>query len=77
MKALQRSGCRIPEDIALIGFDNLPMSSYIEPGLCTVNVPKQYMGEMAAARLIELLHARQFVPVKLEVGTNLVKRRSL
>ena len=77
MKALQRSGCRIPEDIALIGFDNLPMSSYIEPGLCTVNVPKQYMGEMAAARLIELLHARQFVPVKLEVGTNLVKRRSI
>ena len=30
-----------------------------------------------AIRLIELLHARQFVPVKLEVGTNLVKRRSL
>lgn len=77
MKAFQKSGYRIPEDIALVGFDNLPMSGYIEPGLCTVNVPKQYMGEMAAARLIEVLHARQFVPVKLEIGTNLIRRRSL
>lgn len=77
MKALQKYGYRIPEDIAIVGFDNLPMSSYVEPSLTTVHVPKQYMGEMAAARLIDLLHAKQFVPIKLEVNTNLVKRRSI
>lgn len=77
MKALKQAGYRIPKDIALIGFDNLPMSSYIEPTLTTVNVPKAYMGELAAQRLIELLHARQFVPVKMEVHTNLVERRSV
>ncbi len=77
MKALQKAGYRIPDDIAVIGFDNLPMSKLVEPSLTTINVPKRYMGEMAADRLIHLLHARQFVPVKLEVGINLVKRRSV
>lgn len=77
MKALKQAGYRIPEDIALIGFDNLPMSSYIEPTLTTVNVPKTYMGELAAQRLIEQLRARQFVPVKIEVHTNLIERRSV
>ena len=77
MKALQKAGYRIPDDIAVVGFDNLPMSSYLEPSLTTINVPKRYMGEMAAERLIQLLKARQFVPVKLEVGINLVKRRSV
>lgn len=77
MKALKQAGYRIPEDIAVIGFDNLPMSSYIEPSLTTINVPKHYMGEMAALRLIELLHAKQFVPIKMEINTNLVKRRSV
>lgn len=77
MKALQKSGYRIPEDIAIVGFDNVPMSSYIEPALTTVHVPKRYMGEMAVARIVDLLRARQFVPIKLEVNTNLVKRRSI
>ena len=77
MKALQKAGYRIPDDIAVVGFDNLPMSSYLEPSLTTINVPKRYMGEMAAERLIQLLKARQFVPVKLEVGSSLVKRRSV
>ena len=77
MKALKQAGYRIPEDIALVGFDNLPMSSYIEPSLTTINVPKRYMGETAAKRVIELLHARQFVPIKVEIHTNLIERRSV
>lgn len=77
MKAFQKKGYRIPEDIALIGFDNQPMTSYIEPSITTINVPKRYMGEMAATRLIEIIHSQSFVPIKLEISTNLVKRRSI
>lgn len=77
MKAFQNAGFKIPEDIAVIGFDNLPVSNYIEPSLTTINVPKQYMGEKAAMRLIEILHAKSFVPIKIEIGTNLVIRRSV
>ncbi|MBA4688683.1 MAG: LacI family DNA-binding transcriptional regulator [Candidatus Galacturonibacter soehngenii] len=77
MKAFQKMGYKIPEDVAIVGFDNLPMTSYIEPSLTTIHVPKQYMGEMAASRLIEIIHAKNFVPIKLEVSTSLIKRRSI
>lgn len=76
MKALKEAGYRIPEDIAIAGFDNLPFSKVIEPALTTVNVPKLAMGEMAAARLIELLKTPASIPVKIEIGPTLMKRRS-
>lgn len=76
MRALQHKGYHIPEDVAIIGFDNLPMCNYIDPPLTTINVPKKYMGEIAVARLLARINARQFVPIKIEVHTNLVSRRS-
>lgn len=76
MKALKEAGYKIPEDIAIAGFDNLPFSKVIEPSLTTVNVPKHYMGEMAAERLITLLHDSGAAPVKIEISTALVERRS-
>lgn len=76
MQALQERGYKIPEDISIVGFDNIPMCNYINPPLTTVNVPKKYMGEMAAERLIAVLKAKRFVPVKMEINTNLVERRS-
>lgn len=76
MKALKEAGYRIPQDIAIAGFDNLPFSKVIEPALTTINVPKHYMGEMAASRLITLLHDPKANPIKLEIATSLVERRS-
>ena len=74
MRAFQEAGFRIPEDIAIVGFDNMPIARYVNPPLTTVNVPKKYMGEAAVRRLLELLHTRGFNPVKIEVGVNLVRR---
>lgn len=76
MKALKEAGYKIPGDIAIAGFDNLPFSKVIEPTLTTINVPKHYMGEMAAKRLIALLHDSGAAPVKIEISTALVERRS-
>ena len=77
MKALRQSGYRIPEDISLVGFDNMPIGSVIEPTLTTIHVPKQYMGEVAAERLISLLHNPQQPPVKMEISTSLLKRNTV
>ncbi len=77
MHAFQAAGYRIPEDIAVIGFDNMPIANYISPGLTTVNVPKKYMGEQAVKRLKELFLSKNFVPVRLLVGVNLVRRDSV
>lgn len=76
MKALKEAGYKIPGDIAIAGFDNLPFSKVIEPSLTTINVPKHYMGEMAAERLVTLLHDSSAAPVKIEISTSLVERRS-
>ncbi len=76
MKALRQCGFRIPEDVCVIGFDNLPVSSVIEPALSTVHVPKQYMGEVAARRLIELMEHPGQPPVKIQISTTLLKRQS-
>lgn len=77
MKAFQDKGFSVPGDISVIGFDNISLCNYVSPGLTTVNVPKKYMGEMAVIRLTELMTAKKFVPIKLEIQTNLVKRQSV
>jgi LacI family transcriptional regulator len=44
LKALQDKGLKVPEDIAIIGFDNIPLSSFVTPALYTVAVPVYEMG---------------------------------
>lgn len=77
MKAFKDKGYQLPQDISIVGFDNLPISSVIEPALTTVHVPKQYMGELALKRLIAVLNEPDSYPVKTELSTTLVKRRSI
>ncbi len=77
MKALKEYGYSIPKDIAVVGFDNVPLSRLIEPSLSTINVPKQYMGEMAVKRLITLITEKGAQPIKIEISTQLVERRSV
>lgn len=76
MKALKEAGYQIGKDIAIAGFDNLPFSKVIEPSLTTIHVPKFYMGEMAAKRLITLLHEPSATPIKIELATSLIERKS-
>lgn len=55
MKALQEMGYRVPEDISLVGFDDLPFSAISSPALTTLRVPNKEMGKMAVRRLAELV----------------------
>jgi len=77
MKAFQAKGVRIPEDVAIIGFDDVPLAGFMDPPLTTVHVPKRYMGEMAAKRMVEILNDRAQMPVKTEIQTKLVIRGSV
>lgn len=77
IKAFQQSGLCIPKDIAVIGFDNVPLASYIEPPLTTVHVPKKYMGEMAVSRLISSIGNGSHSPVKIEISTMLKERHTV
>ena len=76
MRALKEKNYRIPEDVAIIGFDDMPLCSYVEPALSTIRVPKQYMGELAARRLADIIADRHLPTIKLELQTTLVRRKS-
>lgn len=77
IKALRERGFRIPQDVSVVGFDDMPVSTYAEPALTTVHVPKQYMGEAAVRRLAHIIDFQNEVPLKLEVSTRLVRRKSV
>lgn len=77
MKAFWQCGYRIPEEVAVVGFDNMPISSVIELPLSTIHVPKQYMGESAVQRLVSLIKNPGQPPVRIQISTTLLKRRSV
>lgn len=77
MRAFKEFGHRIPEDIGIVGFDNTSICTYIEPNLTSINVPIHYMGQTAVNRLVEVIHAKNYHPVTIEVNTNLVIRQSV
>jgi LacI family transcriptional regulator len=52
IRALKEAGIKIPEQIAVVGFNNDPISKVIEPNLTTVQYPGEQMGEVAATTLI-------------------------
>ncbi|MBI4902076.1 MAG: LacI family DNA-binding transcriptional regulator [Acidobacteria bacterium] len=55
LKAIRARGLRVPADISLVGFDDLPLSLFVDPPLTTVHQPKQEMGRMAMQALLKLM----------------------
>lgn len=76
MAWLQRQGYRVPEDIAVTGFDNIPDSEFTFPPLTTVNVHKELLGEIAAERLAKRLESPAEIYLKITTPTDLIVRRS-
>lgn len=77
MKAMAEYGVRIPEEVSVIGFDDLPFSAISSPPLTTLRVPKQEIGRIATRRLIQMIKERQEAGVKIEVSTQFVERGSV
>ena len=72
IKKLNELGLRIPQDIAVVGFDDIPQASFSIPGLTTVHQPLYEIGKQSCERLIELIHRRtdrvqEVVPIYLVV----------
>ena len=76
MRAILEAGYKIPEDIAIIGFDDMPLCKFMNPPVSAVHVPKQYMGSLAVKRLIELMESKEHSPVNIELSTTLMLRKS-
>ncbi len=55
MQALREAGRRVPEDVSIVGYDDIPAAAYCHPPLTTIRQPMQRVGEMATQKLIELI----------------------
>lgn len=76
IRALKEFGLSIPEDVSIIGFDDMPFCEMLEPSLTTIRVFKQEMGTTAVRRLIDVIENPQSKPQKIYISTELVPRRS-
>ncbi|WAH42078.1 LacI family DNA-binding transcriptional regulator [Alicyclobacillus fastidiosus] len=73
MKALNEVGMSIPDDVSIVGFNDIEMAQFISPPLTTIKVHTETMGKLAAKLLRDRLNGRD-IPVTLTVSTQLVVR---
>lgn len=75
LEAIHDLGLRAPEDISIVGFDNIPESALTRPALTTIEQPIQKMGEQALSMLLDIIAGRD-VPGHVRLPTRLVERDS-
>lgn len=77
MRAIKDFGLRIPEDISVMGVDNVEVSSLVEPPLTTISQPLYEMGAMAAKKLISIIRSKTMnEPIVDMMSTDLIIRKS-
>ena len=76
MKAIRHSGKRIPEDIAVVGFDDVPVAAYVDPPLTTIRLPAFKLGWKAGEQLTKLLLGKPLEQRGLLLDIELVVRES-
>ena len=76
IRYLKSKNIRIPEDIAVTGYDNLESMTHVEPFLTTVNVENQLLGRRLVQQLMFRLKHPEFKPEVIHVGTDVIFRGS-
>jgi LacI family transcriptional regulator len=69
-------GLRVPEDVSVVGFDNIDSAGFITPALTTVHVHKTWMGAISVRQLLERVQNPEQPKVTISVATELVVRDS-
>lgn len=76
LDALRDAGLRVPDDMVLVGFDDIGESAHVTPPLTTVRVPTQMMGEVAVTKVIGLIEESDIEITKTVLYTELIIRQS-
>jgi DNA-binding LacI/PurR family transcriptional regulator len=76
LRALQQAGRRVPQDVSVVGFDDLPGTEGVLPGLTTVRQPVIEMGRQMARTLLTMVEGRPLAHVHAVVPTTLVVRET-
>jgi len=73
--ALKEAGCRVPDDVSVVGFDDQKLSAFLDPPLTTVRAPTELVGRVAGENIFALLQGSSVDPVTL-LSTNVILRHS-
>jgi len=76
MEAVREHGLRIPGDVSVVGFDDIPQAAHVHPPLTTVRQPLEEMGRTATRMLLERINDPQLPIERVELPTYLVLRQS-
>lgn len=76
LRALQEEGINVPQDLAIVSFNDIPMSAYVNPPLTTVKVQSEMMGKMAVKLLLDRINTGRDVPVQVTIPEKLMIRES-
>ena len=75
MKALQEAGLQVPRDVAIVGFDDIEMASFVKSPLTTIHVPTVEMGRTSVKLLLDRINGRD-IPLKVILPAELMIRES-
>ncbi|MBI5974846.1 LacI family DNA-binding transcriptional regulator [Staphylococcus canis] len=76
MKVLKKYGLHVPEDMALVGFDNIILSDIVDPGLTTFAQPTTQIGQLAMEKLLKLLKGEKIEETSTLLEGYLLERQS-
>lgn len=74
--AIKEAGLRVPEDISVVGFDDIPGAAYANPGLTTVKQPLMKMGQIAAQTVVDQIEGRGEYVQEIAIEPEFVVRES-
>jgi len=76
IRALEEKGLRVPHDVSVLGFDDIPGAAFHKPTLTTVRQPLNRMGEVAAQTLLDRIEAKKEYPSEIAIEPEIVVRES-
>ena len=76
LRAARELGLRVPDDLSVVGFDDIDISQHTNPPLTTVHQPIRQKGESAVRLLLSVVHRRDLPPEQLRLETRLIVRGS-
>lgn len=75
-RAINEAGFKVPQDISIVGCNDIPTSQYISPTLSTVRIYTEFMGQTAIKLLLEQINGTREIPIRVTVPHKLIIRES-
>lgn len=77
MRALQEVGLRVPQDVSLLGFDDIDLAAFLQPPLTTIRVERKEIGKLGVRRLLDRMTEPGLVPARIELQCRVIERQSV